>query len=145
MRGARLIHCRQFIKFCVVGASGVVVDMVALHFFTDASWCGLNVTLGKFLAAEIAMLNNFLWNDRWTFRGGIGAVEGDESVFRRLLKFHAICGFGIFLAVILLNVFYLGLHLNLYVANLIAIVAVTFWNFTMNAAYNWRQARNTGR
>jgi putative flippase GtrA len=37
-----------------------------------------------------------------------------------------------------LNLFHGGLKWNLYVSNLLAIVMVTFWNFGMNARFNWR-------
>ena len=65
-RDARL---RQFVKFCLVGGSGVVVDMTVLHFLADFAWCGWNVSISKLCSAEAAMLNNFLWNEeaqRWT-------------------------------------------------------------------------------
>ncbi len=57
---------RQFVKFCLVGGSGVVVDMAVLHVL--AVWLGWNVALSKVGSAETAMLNNFLWNEVWTFR-----------------------------------------------------------------------------
>jgi hypothetical protein len=42
-RDARL---RQFVKFCLVGGSGVVVDMTVLHFLADSAWCGWNISNG---------------------------------------------------------------------------------------------------
>ncbi len=40
--------------------------------------------------------------------------------------------------VLFLHVFYTWLNINLYIANFLAIVLVTFWNFWMNAVFNWR-------
>jgi putative flippase GtrA len=120
---------RQFLKFCLVGASGVAVDMAVLHLLSVS--CGWSVTVSKLVSAETAMLNNFLWNELWTFGGR------QPGIARRLWRFHLICGAGIAMAVLLVKLFYEN-GLNLYAANLIAIAVVTFWNFFMNAMFNWR-------
>ena len=133
-RDARL---RQFVKFCLVGGSGVVVDMTVLHFLADSAWCGWNVSISKLCSAEVAMLNNFLWNEVWTFRDSTAEGHPRRGAARRLLRFHAICGAGIGLAVFLLYLFCHRLRFNLYVANLLAILLVTLWNFWMNALFNW--------
>ena len=60
-------------------------------------------------------------------------------IFRRLLGFSAICGLGLILNVVLLNLMFNLLHMNRYVANLIAIAIVTGWNFGLNSKLNWRE------
>ena len=83
-RDARL---RQFVKFCLVGGSGVVVDMTVLHFLADSAWCGWNVSISKLCSAEAAMLNNFLWNEVWTFRD---STADGRPVPRRSTKAFAL-------------------------------------------------------
>ena len=116
----------------------MVVDMTVLHFLASPAWCGWNVSLSKVCSAAAAMLNNFFWNEVWTFRpaGGRCGLQGGKG--QRFLRFHAICGVGIGLAVCFLHVFYVWLGINLYVANFVAIVLVTLWNFWLNARFNWR-------
>src|SRR5882724_4555189 len=58
----------QFTKFCLVGGSGLFVDMGILYLLADPGCLRLNVTVSKIAAAEIAMINNFVWNEFWTFR-----------------------------------------------------------------------------
>lgn len=128
------LRFKQFVKFCFVGGSGVVVDMALLHFLVRQS--GWDVSLAKLCAAEVAMLNNFLWNEVWTFRSV--TKTSSSSVLGRLLRFHLICGIGIGLAILLLHLFYTRVGLNLLLANGIAILLVTMWNFWMNALFNWR-------
>jgi putative flippase GtrA len=135
---AQRYRIRQFVQFCVVGASGFIVDMAVLHFLAEPKWCGWNVTLSKICSAGAAMLNNFIWNELWTFRHSRGNIEKHTGVMRRLVWFYAICCIGIGLAVLFLNLFYSWLGFNLYVANFLAIVLVTVWNFWMNAIFNWR-------
>ena len=45
--------------------SGVLVDMVILYLLSEGA--GLALTRSKIVAAEVAIINNFLWNDAWTF------------------------------------------------------------------------------
>jgi dolichol-phosphate mannosyltransferase len=125
----------QFAKFCLVGASGVLVDMAVLHCL--ARELGWNVNLSKLCSAEAAMLSNFVWNEIWTFRGAAVEASGAWRLIIRLLKFQAICGAGIGLAIVLLSLFYRCLGINLYASNFLAILLVTLWNFWMNALFNW--------
>jgi dolichol-phosphate mannosyltransferase len=133
----------QFMKFCLVGGSGVLVDMAVLYLLADPATLAWNLTAAKVCSAEGALLNNFCWNEVWTFRAAARRAPG--GWLRRLVGFHAICGVGIGLAVLLLHLFHTWLGFNVYIANLLAIFLVTLWNFSMNAACNWRvrQARCT--
>src|SRR5687767_6577737 len=54
------------LRFGLVGLSGVVVNTAAL--WGLARGAGLPVLLASVLATEMAILSNFLLNDRWTFR-----------------------------------------------------------------------------
>jgi dolichol-phosphate mannosyltransferase len=131
----------QFVKFCIVGGTGVLVDMTALFLLADPKTLALNVTLSKILAAEAAMLNNFAWNEAWTFKREATPGERHQGWVFRLIKFNVICGIGIILAVVVLNFLYSQLGWNLYVSNLLTIVLVTSWNFGMNVSFTWRRGR----
>jgi len=124
----------RFLKFCSVGGSGVVVDMSLLLILTRIGW---NESTAKVAAAEIAMLNNFAWNELWTFRETQG-IRSSNGLLKRFLTFNLICGIGIVWAVLLLNLFYRVANWNLYLSNLLAIVLVTLWNFWLNARFNWK-------
>jgi len=129
---------RRFLRFAVVGASGVVVDMLTLYLLSDPSTLGLGLTRSKVVAAELAIVNNFLWNDAWTFRDLVGRQRGWKFKVRRFVKFNAVCSLGMLLNIALLNFQFNVLHLDRYVANLIAIALVTFWNFWLNLKMSWR-------
>jgi dolichol-phosphate mannosyltransferase len=131
------LRITQFLKFCLVGGSGVAVDMTILHFLASPQWVGWNANLSKICSAEVAILNNFLWNDMWTFSSR-GKKRGLYETAKHLLRFNAICGAGIGMAVFWLHLFYSWLGLNLYLSNLFAILLVTLWNFWVNAVFNWR-------
>ncbi len=129
---------KRFIRFGLVGLSGVFVDMTVLYLLSDPSTLGWELTRSKIIAAEVAIINNFLWNDRWTF----GDLARHQPTFRkrlkRFLKFNLICLTGLILNVLMLNLLFNVFGLNRYLANLVAITAVTFWNFWLNLKLSWR-------
>jgi dolichol-phosphate mannosyltransferase len=130
----------RFMRFAVVGLSGVVVDMGLLFLLSDPSMLGWGLTRSKLVAAEAAIVNNFLWNDRWTFGDVSARQRGLTRRLRRFGKFQLICLAGVALNTILLNLQFNLLHMNRYVANAIAIGVVTGWNFWLNLKLSWRVA-----
>jgi dolichol-phosphate mannosyltransferase len=128
----------RFIRFAAVGLTGVVVDMAALFLLSDPRTLGLGLTRSKVIAAELAIVNNFVWNDAWTFRDLVGGQRGFGAKLRRFIKFNVVCGIGLALNVVLLNLQFNLLHVNRYIANLIAIGLVTVWNYWFNLKLSWR-------
>jgi dolichol-phosphate mannosyltransferase len=126
----------RFLRFGAVGLSGLIVDMGGLYLLYQV--LGFPLTRSAILAAEFAILNNFFWNDRWTF-GDIAKHQGQwKQVVKRLVKFNLICLAGLILKILLLNVLFNGFGLNPYIANFLAIAAVTLWNFWINLKLSWR-------
>jgi dolichol-phosphate mannosyltransferase len=128
----------RFFRFGAVGFSGVFVDMALLYLLSDPTTLGWGLTRSKIIASELAIVNNFLWNDLWTFGDISSQQRGLRKRVKRFVKFNIICLAGLVLNVLLLNLLFNVLGLNRYVANLIAIAAVTFWNFWINLKLSWR-------
>lgn len=129
---------QRFLRFGLVGLSGVFVDMGVLYLLSDPTTLGWGLTRSKIIASEIAIINNFLWNDRWTFGDISSRQTGWQKRLKRLLKFNLICLAGLVLNVLLLNGLFNLFGMNRYLANLIAIAAVTLWNFWLNLKLSWR-------
>lgn len=128
----------RLLRFGAVGLTGVFVDMVVLYLLSDPSTLGLPLTRSKIIASELAIINNFLWNDCWTFGDIAKKQPGKRQRFKRLLKFNTVCLAGLILNVLVLNFLFNVFGVNRYIANLIAIAAVTLWNFWMNLKLSWR-------
>ena len=79
----RLQSAQTFIKFGVVGATGVIVN---LGFFTLLLGMGLNKFLASPIAIEVSIVTNFLLNNFWTFR----ERETRDRVHIKGLKFNAV-------------------------------------------------------
>ncbi|BAQ60752.1 dolichol-phosphate mannosyltransferase homolog [Geminocystis sp. NIES-3708] len=128
----------RFIRFGIVGFSGVFVDMTVLYLLSDPSTLALPLTRSKIIAAELAILNNFFWNDTWTFKDIAQKQPSKRQKLKRLIKFNIVCLGGLIINVLLLNFFFNIFSLNRYLANFLAIAVVTIWNFWLNLKLSWR-------
>ncbi|WP_017295379.1 glycosyltransferase [Geminocystis herdmanii] len=138
-----LWQINRFIRFGLVGFSGVFVDMTFLYLLSDPSTLALPLTRSKIIASELAIINNFLWNDAWTFRDISQKQPGKRQKIKRLIKFNIICLGGLIINVLLLNFFFNVFGLNRYIANLISIALVTIWNYWLNLKLSWRSTELT--
>lgn len=135
---AASIRSSRFLRFAIVGASGVVVDMGLLFLLSDPSMLGWGLTRSKLIASEVAIVNNFLWNDAWTFHDVSARQPGRTNKLRRFGMFQMVCFAGLVLNAIVLNVQFNLLGINRYIANGVAILLVTGWNFWLNKKFSWR-------
>ena len=128
----------RFIRYGLVGLSGVFVDMAIFYLLSEQ--VGFGLVLSKVIAAEIAIVSNFLGNDVWTFADATRQQRNRPSQLKRLLKFNIICLMGLCLDVMLLKLLYQVVFDNRlkYVANLLAIGSVAIWNFWVNWKLSWR-------
>ncbi|MEH1785541.1 glycosyltransferase [Nostoc sp.] len=128
----------RFLRFGLVGFSGVFVDMAILYLLSDPTTLAWPLTRSKIIAGEIAILNNFFWNDAWTFADVSARQQEWHQRLKRFLKFNAICLAGLVLNVLILNLVFNFLIHNRYIANFIAIAVATIWNFWINLKLSWR-------
>ena len=131
-----LWQIERFIRFGLVGFSGVFVDMGAFYLMRDVF--GLGLTRSAMLSAEVAIINNFFWNDLWTFRDISRRQKGFKKQIKRSIKFQIICLAGLILNVLIVNLLYNLFGVNDYLAKLMAIAIVTVWNFWFNLKLSWR-------
>ncbi len=131
----------RFMRYCLVGGSGVVVNMGVLWWLKGSG--ALGTLRAGTVAIELSILNNFLWNELWTFRDRSHARPGVRDRLVRLVQFHLVCGIG---AVWQLGILW-GLAIqwqwHYLLANLMAIVVVTLWNYGLNTTWTWTRGSST--
>jgi putative flippase GtrA len=123
----------RFIKFGIVGASGVVVNLSVLFIgqemlFSHVGSETLRLNLSLALAIFIATISNFTWNRRWTWqdRRALRSVP----IIVQFGQYAVACWVGIVIQFGLTNLFALFLHYL--AANLIAVVIASLFNFVAN-------------
>ncbi len=124
-------HSSRILRFGLVGVSGVVVNTGALYVLTNFGH--LFYLLAAIIATEVAIVTNFILNDRWTF----GDTHRHVAWAQRFVRYNAICvvGMGISVGVLALLTSVFGVYYL--VANLFAIAAATVWNYAINTRFTW--------
>jgi dolichol-phosphate mannosyltransferase len=116
-------------RFLLVGGSGVLVNSLALFLLYGKA--GLPLIVASAVSVELAITNNFVWNDRWTFGRTAPSLV-------RFVKFNLVSLVG--LAVTTGTAWLLVQHagVNYLVANLAGIGLATACNFLASAQWTWR-------
>ncbi len=127
----RRTHGGRFIRFAIVGTSGVLVNYVVLIALVEL--LGLNRLIAVALANETAILSNFFWNNRWTFSD----AGRQTPVLMRALRYNAFGLGGLLLSVTVLGLLTYGLGLQYLIANAFAISASMTWNYLSNARWTF--------
>ena len=116
----------RWMKFNAVGAGGIVVQLLALAVLK--SGLQLDYLFATALAVEAAILHNYLWHERFTWRDRTCA-----SSWSRLAKFNLTTGlFSILGNVVLMRVLVGGAQLNYFVANILTIATCSIVNFVVS-------------
>jgi dolichol-phosphate mannosyltransferase len=141
----RRIFSKRFLKFGIVGVSGIAVNQGVLYLgekylFNTISSAGainlqLNLSLG--FAILLATLNNFFWNRRWTWIDRRQFYDRPLPV--QLGRYFASCGLSIALQILFTNL--LAPHIYHQVANLVAIVLTSVLNFLLNDLWTFGRLR----
>jgi putative flippase GtrA len=135
MSGRRRFALR-WLQFNAVGGIGIVVQLAALTALKG--FLGVQYLLATGIAVEIAILHNFLWHERWTWRD---RPAGLRESLRRLLRFNLTTG-GLSLVsnLVLMRLLVGGFGLHYLIANLVAIAATSIANFLVSEFFVFRSA-----
>jgi dolichol-phosphate mannosyltransferase len=127
---------KTFIKFALVGASGVLVNEGVYYILTR--YAGLPYIPSQAVGIELAIINNFTWNDSFTFKG---ALPHNKSKRARFIRYNLLS-----LVTFTLNLVIFAILLSLHVwdiyASLLAIIASFGLNYLGSSKWAWRGANS---
>jgi putative flippase GtrA len=69
----------QLAKFCLIGASGYIVNLITFAFCHEI--LDAHHLVAATVAFGIAVTNNFIWNRHWTFNAGSGQARAQAPRF----------------------------------------------------------------
>ncbi len=120
----------KFIKFGVVGFSGVFVDFG----FTYAckEWIKIPKYIANAIGFSIAASSNYLFNRWWTFH------SHNPQVMMEYSQFLAISLIGLGINTLILWILVSKYKKHFYLSKLFAIGVVTIWNFLANYFITFR-------
>lgn len=135
-KNARRQSFARWIKFNLVGGIGVAIQLSALWTLTSLKLGYIPATV---LAVEAAVLQNFLWHERFTWVDRRSSAK--HQIAFRLLRFNLTTGLVSITGNGLLMDWLVGeAHLPIVGANLISITLCSLANFLISDRWVFRQA-----
>jgi dolichol-phosphate mannosyltransferase len=126
----------QFIRFALVGVSGLLVNLSAYLLLTR--WGHLAAAAASPRAIELSILSNFVLNDVWTFRSHQTTVAPHV----RLLRFHGVSALAGVLNYLVFVTCVYALHLHDVAAILIGVLAGLLVNYFANSLWTWHRSQS---
>jgi dolichol-phosphate mannosyltransferase len=125
---------RNIIKFGIVGISGIIVNTCVLYILSEVF--GIFYLISSFVAIELSIINNFIWNDFWTF--GHEKDQKISMVTNRFLSYHIVSIGGMLINIGVLVSLTEVLGIYYLISNLLGIFVAFSWNFLVNRMTTWR-------
>ncbi|SRR3989344_2401676 len=125
----------SFIKFCFVGFSGFLINLLGLEIFYRL---GLRPYLATAIGAEFAIISNFILNNFWSFSHK--KIENKNSVFSKFLQFNTVAVGAIIIqsAVVGVGTSSLGDDLRLFFLVLAVFFFVIPYSYFMYNRFIWK-------
>ena len=132
---------KRFVKFAVVGFSGLIVDYTILnilaHLLNVESWLAIAI------AFIVAAINNFIWNRLWVY-----PESRQHSIWKHFPTFFIVNAVGLGINEVILFLFEMPIEqmvgsafIGLNLTKGIAAVIVMTWNFFINRFVTFRDVK----
>lgn len=128
----------KFIKFGIVGGTGFIVNFVALRLLRSL---GFTETLSWALSTELAIINNYIFNNIWTFKDQ--EIKGIKQTILKFLQFNLTSAGALLIQSIAgpIGVRLVGAQYDGLVLAFIVLFLVLPYNFTMYNLVIWRKRK----
>jgi putative flippase GtrA len=114
----------KFAKYCLVGFGGMAVDFGVTWLLKEQ--LKFNRYIANSLGFMTAATSNYILNRIWTFESENRNIAGEYVSFVSIALLGLLINNGI------IWLFSEKYRLNFYLSKLLAVTAVTLWNFVMN-------------
>jgi putative flippase GtrA len=132
-----MIH---WLKFNAVGVCGFALQTATLFVLTHSA-LRISYLAATALAVELAVLNNFVWHQRWTWKDRPAATRGET--LRRLAKFNVTNGMiSIAGNLVMMSILVGRLGMPVAGANILSVASCSVFNFILadRIAFHARQS-----
>jgi putative flippase GtrA len=122
----------DFVRFCIVGASGFVINAALLVLLNKDL---KSPFVAQLIAGEIALFSNFMFHHRWTYK----ADYVRKTMTTLIVQFHATSWAAILGSAIIVTAGIKYFHLPEIVALAFSSTIALFWNFGWSRYVIWRK------
>ncbi|HNZ43846.1 MAG TPA: GtrA family protein [Bacteroidales bacterium] len=120
----------KFIKFGVVGGSGVLVDFGTTYVCKE--WLKIPKYISNAMGFTVAATWNYIFNRIWTFE------SKNPEIAWEFFRFFSVSLVGLGINTLILWLLVSKFKMNFYLSKLFAIGVVMIWNFALNLLVTFR-------
>ncbi len=125
---------KRFLKFALVGGTGVIVNLGLLWIFTEIA--GVFYIYSAVISIEASIISNFLLNEHWTFSD---RRQKNIRMLNRAVKFNLVSFAGMLINIAVLFAFTEFLGIYYMYSEILGIGAAFLWNYFINLFWTWGQ------
>lgn len=121
---------KKFIKYCIIGASGVLLDFFIFYLLNKK--LSLHYQFANIISVSCGITNNFLLNVFFNFKT-------KNKLLIRFIIFYAVGVIGILISALLLYIFVDRLFFDVITTKIIILGIVTVVQYTLNKTFSFRR------
>ena len=122
----------EFIRFCIVGGLGFVINFILLIVLAKAF--NLSIVLAQLIGAEIALGTNFILHHNWTYK----AHHVTKNLKSLIVQFHVTTWPAILGSTAMVSLGVDVFHMSKFFALVISSLVSLMWNFVWSKFVIWR-------
>ena len=129
-----LPEAARFLKFCLVGLNGVIVNLGLLYIFVE--WFNIQEVIAFTVSILISILVNYFLNSRFTY--GDNRSKSKRESLQRLSYYYAFAGLTMFVTLAVYHELINSLGVPYLLSGLLSIIATTVLNFVLVTKIIWK-------
>lgn len=122
----------DFVRFCIVGASGFLINFAILTLLYRKFHSPLFIA--QIIAAEIALFSNFMFHHHWTYK----ASKVRKTMTKLIVQFHLTSWVAVIGSASIVSLGVGVLNLHYFPSLVIASGSALLWNFGWSKFVIWR-------
>ena len=122
----------EFIRFCIVGGTGFVINFILLTLLHKG--LGIDIFVSQLVGAEVSLFSNFMLHHHWTYK----AHKVDKSMTGLIVQFHATSWPAIVGSAVMVSVGEKIFHLSDLFALVVSSAIALLWNFFWSKYIIWK-------
>jgi len=130
--GMKKIFQVDFVRFCLVGAIGFVINFVLLTILYKV--LHIHLFIAQLIAGEIALFSNFLMHHNWTYKH----KKVKKTIPSLLWQFHVTSWIAIVGSALMVSGGVRYLHLHYFTALVLSSAVALLWNFGWSKLVIWK-------
>ena len=127
------ILSKNFISFCLIGSSGVIVQLTVTYVLVKKIGFDFNYSIP--FSVLVAAISNYVFNNIFTFRKN--RLKG-FSMVKGLIKFLLIISIPSLANILISTYFYELISNNIFWAQIFGITIAVIWNFLISSRFIWK-------